>query len=124
MIHEGRPWLVDFHAAATFGSFPVSGIRIFLLGLLMVVYASWDLSIVLKWFWCFLNLKVRVWGVSGVIGLGSLVPAFFFASYHPPPLSAGSGVVPFVCLFTFFFSVLPAPSLQSWARVWVIGPLN
>ena len=51
-------------------------------------------------FWCFLNFKVRVWGVSCLIGLGMLVPAFFFV-LPIPPLSAGLGVVPFVCLFVF-----------------------
>ena len=47
----------------------------------------------------FRKFNVRVRGVFGVIGLGSWVPALFFC-------------------------VLPTPSSQCWARVWVIGPLN
>ena len=42
MIEEARPWLVDFHAAAALGSFPV--FWVLLLGLFLVVSASWDLS--------------------------------------------------------------------------------
>ena len=46
-----------------------------------------------------------------MIGLGSLVPAFFFFFFLVlpiPPLSAGPGVVSFVCLFAFS-PVLPTP---------------
>ena len=42
MIQEARPWLVDFHDAAAFDSFPV--FCVLLLGLFLVVSASWDLS--------------------------------------------------------------------------------
>ena len=42
MIQEVRPWLVVFHAAATLDSFPV--FWVLLLGLFLVVSASWDLS--------------------------------------------------------------------------------
>ena len=74
-------------------------------------------------FWYFMNVKVRVWGVSCLIGLGSLVPAFSFL-VPTPPLSAGLGVVPFVCLFASFVSRPGAPPTQCWAMVWVIGPRN
>ena len=66
---------------------------------------------------------VKVWGVYCVIGLDSLVSAVFIPT-PPHTLSAGPGVVPSVYLLTFFFSVLPTPSTQRWARVWGIGPLN
>ena len=36
-----------------------------------------------------------------MIGLGSLVRAFFFPVLPTPPLSAGPGVVPFARLFAF-----------------------
>ena len=42
IIQEARPWLVDFHATGALDSFPVSWI--FLLGLFLVVSASWDLG--------------------------------------------------------------------------------
>ena len=42
MIQEARPWLVNVHAAAALDSFPV--FRVFLLGLFLVVSASWDLA--------------------------------------------------------------------------------
>ena len=41
-IQEARPWLVDFHAAAAFNSFPV--FWVLLLGLFLLVSGSWDLS--------------------------------------------------------------------------------
>ena len=72
------PWLVDFHAAAARDSFPFSSFF---------------------YFWCFLSSKVRVWGVSYLIGLSVLV------------------------LVAFFF-VLPTPPTQCWATVWVVGPLS
>ena len=62
-------------------------------------------------FLVFRNYNVRVWVVSCVIGLGSLVPAFFAASYRPSPLSAGPGMVPFVCLLFLFLR--PADLLHS-----------
>ena len=77
MIQEARPWLVDFHAAAALDGFPV--LWVFSLG------CSWcflrlEIFIFLRgWFQVFRNVTVRVWGVSCVIGLGSLVPAFFFS---------------------------------------------
>ena len=57
-------------------------------------------------FWCFLNFKMRVWGVSCLIGLGSLVPAFSFRPTDPPAHCWARGG-PF-CLFVF--SVLPTTS--------------
>ena len=68
--------------------------------------------------WCFLRLEififllgflkvlrifdVRVWSVSCVIGLGSLVRVFLFLLVlQNSPLSAGPGVVPFARLFVF-----------------------
>ena len=82
-------------------------IFIFLLGLLKV----------------FRNFNVRVWSVSCVIGLGSLVRAFFFLSYRPlAQCWARGGPFLLVCLLFFF---RPAdPPTQYWAMVWVIGPLN
>ena len=122
MIQKARPWLVDFHAAATLDGFLVLWVLpldcfwcflrleifVFLLGLLQV----------------FRNFSVRVWGVSSVIGLGSLVSALFFLVLPTPPLSAGPGVVLFVCLFAFFFFRPADPPTQYWAMVRVIGPLN
>ena len=75
---EARSWLVDFHAAAALDSF--SFFWVFLLGLFLV----------------FSDFKRRVWRVSYLIGLGSLVPLvcffayLFFPSCRPPPVSAGS----------------------------------
>ena len=72
----------------------------------------------------FRNINVRVWGVSCVIELGSLVPAFFsFCVLLTPPRSVlGPGLsLLLVCLFFF----RPAdPPTQYGAMVWVIGPLN
>ena len=42
-------------------------------------------------FRCFGTFNVRVWSVSCVIGLGSLVPAFFFLSYRSPRSVLGPG---------------------------------
>ena len=42
MIQEARPWLVNVHVAAALDSFPV--FWVFLLGLFLVVSASWDLG--------------------------------------------------------------------------------
>ena len=89
MIQKARPWLVDFHAAATLDGFLVLWVLpldcfwcflrleifVFLLGLLQV----------------FRNFNVRIWSVSCVIGLGRLVPAFFFLSYRPPRSVLGLG---------------------------------
>ena len=72
-------------------------------------------------FQVFRNFKVRVWGVSRVIGLGSLVPAFFFLSYRPPRSVLGPG---WSLLFVCFFFRPADPPTQCWAMVWVIGPLN
>ena len=44
-------------------------------------------AFLLKWFWCFPNLKVRVWGVPCLTGLGSLVPALLFFCVPPTPLA-------------------------------------
>ena len=78
--------------------------------------------------WCFLRLEliflpgflkvfrkltVRVWSVFCVIGLGSLVRAFFcFSCPTDPSLSAGPGVVPF-CSSVRFSSVPPTPPLST-----------
>ena len=113
MIQEARPTLVDFHVAAALDSFPVFCVTPWVLlvpsayrelslrfGLLRTFYASWDLRFLfLGVSWCFLrleififllgflkvfrNFNVRVWSVSCVIGLGSLVRAFFILSYRP-----------------------------------------
>ena len=58
-----------------------------------------------------------------MIGLGSLVPAFFFLVLPTPPrLVLGQGwSLLFVC---FFASVLPTPSTQYRVSVWVIEPLT
>ena len=42
MIQEARPWLVNVHVAAALDSFQV--LWVFLLGLFLVVSASWDLG--------------------------------------------------------------------------------
>ena len=138
MSLEARPWLVDLHATAALDSFPFSWVVV-VSGVFCVLRCGF-FSLVFFWcflrlefwvfllgcFWCFLNFQVRVWSVSRLIGLGSLVPAFSVV-LPTPPLSAGLGVVPSVCLFASFlfsFSVLPSPPTQCWAMVWVIGPLN
>ena len=50
-----------------------------------------------------------------MIGLGSLVRAFFFPVLPTPPLSAGPGVVPFARLFAFLLPScrLPTPPLST-----------
>ena len=80
--------------------------------------------------WCFLHLEififlfgflrmcrifnVRVWSVSCVIGLGSLVGAFYFFSCPTDPsLSVGPGVIPFARLFAFLPSRRPPHSLRG-----------
>ena len=77
--------------------------------------------------WCFLRLdififllglfqvfsefQVRVWGVSCLIGLGSLVPAFFFfLVLRTPPVQCWAGGGPF-CLFVFFRPADPSHSV-------------
>ena len=60
MIQEARPWSVGFHAAAAFDSFPV--FWVLLLGLFLVISASWDLRFLLGFFQVFRNFKGRVWG--------------------------------------------------------------
>ena len=52
-------------------------------------------------FWCFLNVKVSVWGVSCLIGLGSLVAAFPFFLPTPPAQcwARGGSFCLFACLF-------------------------
>ena len=42
MNPEARPWLVDFHAAAALDSFLF--FWVFLLGLFLVIFASWNLG--------------------------------------------------------------------------------
>ena len=66
MIQEPRPWLVDFHAVVAFDSFPV--FWVLLLGLFLVVSASWDLSFsswVVPGVCCVLRSSSS-WVVSGV----------------------------------------------------------
>ena len=66
---------------------------------------------------------VTVWSVFCVIGLGSLVRAFYIFLVLPTPRSVlGPGwSVLLVCLLFF----RPAdPPTQFGAMVWVIGPLN
>ena len=89
--------------------------------------------------WCFLRLElfifllgflkvfriftVRVWSVFCVIGLGSLVRAFYIFLVLPTPRSVlGHGwSLLLVCLLLF----RPAdPPTQYGAMVWVIGPLK
>ena len=70
----------------------------------------------------FRNFNVRVCSVSCVIGMGSLVRAFFSCPIDPS-LSAGSGVVPFFSACLIFFRPSDPPT-QYGAMVWVIGPLN
>ena len=129
MIQEARPWLVDFHAAAAFDCFPV--FWVLLLALFLGVSASWDLSLspwvvlaflrlelfifLLGLFQVFRNFNVRVWGLFCVIGLGSLVPAFFFSCPTDPPRSVlGPGwSLLFVCLPFFSPSCRPPP-LSAW----------
>ena len=73
-------------------------IFIFLLGFLEV-------------FW---NFNVRGWSVSCVIGLGSLVRAFYFFLVLPtPPLSAGPGVVSFCSSVAFLPSRRPPHSVRG-----------
>ena len=67
MMQEARPWLVDFHVAAAFDSFPV--FWALLLGLLLVFYASWDLSFLLGLFLVFsasCGLHLSPWVALGV----------------------------------------------------------
>ena len=98
MVQEARPCLVDVHAADALDSLLVFWVP---LGLFLVVSASWDLSFLLGYSWCCMRLEIfifllgllqvfnnfmdRSWGVSCVIGLGSLVPAFFFSCPTDPP---------------------------------------
>ena len=71
----------------------------------------------------FRNLNVRVWSVSCVIGLGSLVRAFlFFLSYRPLVQCWGRGG-PFLLVCLLFFRPDDPPT-QYGAMIWVIGPLN
>ena len=85
--------------------------------------ASWYLSFLLGFLKVFRNFNVRVWSVSCVIGLGSLVRAFiFFLSYRPLAQSRARGD-PFLLVCLLFFRPADAPT-QYGAMVWVIGPLN
>ena len=83
------------------GSFCVLGSEFFFLG------CSWRLLrleifiFLLGLFQVFRNFNVKVWGVSCVIGLGSLVPAFFFLVLPTPPAQCWARGGPF-CLFAFF----------------------
>ena len=99
------PWVVS-------GSFCVLGSEFISLGCSWCFLRLEIFIFLLGLFQVFRNFNVRVWGVSCVIGLGSLVPAFFFLSYCPPPLSAGPGVVPF-CSSVCFSSVPPTPPLNA-----------
>ena len=113
MIQEARPTLVDFHVAAALDSFPVFCVPPWVLlvpsayrelslrfGLLRTFYASWDLRFLfLGVSWCFLRLElfifllgflkvfriftVRIWSVFCMIGLGSLVRAFYICLVLP-----------------------------------------
>ena len=76
---------------------------------------------------CFGIFNVRVWNVSFLIGLGTLVRAFFSSLFScpadPPRSVLGPGRFFFARVLAFF--VRPAdPPTQYWAMVWVVGPLN
>ena len=57
-----------------------------------------------------------------MIGVGSLVRAFFFLSYRPLAQCWSRGD-PFLLVCLIFFRPTDPPT-QSGATVWVIGPLN
>ena len=57
-----------------------------------------------------------------MIGLGSLVRAFFFSSYRPLAQCWARGG-PFLLVCLLFFRPVDPPT-QYGAMVWVIGPLN
>ena len=90
----------------------------------MVLSAPWDLSFLLGFLKVFRNFNVRVWSVSCVIGLGSLVRAFYFFSCPTdPPAQYRARGGPFLLDCLLFFRPADPPT-QSGAMVWVIGPLN
>ena len=59
------------------------------------------------------NFNVRVWSVSCVIGLGSLVRAFFFLVLPTPRSVLGSGWSLFAELFAFLPSRRPPHSVRG-----------
>ena len=121
MIQEARPWLVDSRCRrarqcsgflgssrwVVSGSFGVLGSEFFSLG------RSWcflrlEIFIVLfVLFQVFRNFEGQRLGrqLCDWAGLNWFLSFFFnfLSSYRSLPLSAGPGVVPFVCLFAFFF---------------------
>ena len=136
---EAQPWLVDLHAATALDSFSVFwGLSPWVVSGVFSVLRSGFFS--LSCFWCFLRLEIWVFLLELFLvssefygqGLGRFLSDwagqfgyFSFSFVLPtPPLSAGLGVVPFVCLLASFFSDLPTPLTQCWAMVWVIGQLN
>ena len=149
MIQEARPGLVHFHVAAALDSFPVFWVHPLGLLVVASAYWDSSLLLgcsrpflrlgicvfSLGGSWCFLrleififllgflkvfrNFNVRVWRVSCVIGLDSLVRAFFFLFFScptDPSLSTGPGVVPF-CSSVCSSSVPPTLPLStgSWS---------
>ena len=74
------PWTVS-------GSFCVLGPGSFSLGCFWCFLRLSISVFLLKWLWDFLNLKVRVWGVPCLTGLGSLVPALSFLRPTDPTRS-------------------------------------
>ena len=86
---------------------PASEIFIFLLGFLLVVR----------------NFNVRIWSVSCVIGLGSLVRSFIFLLSYRPLAQCWARGGPFLLVCLLFFRPADPPT-QYGAMVWVIGPQN
>ena len=68
-------------------------------------------------------LTVRIWSVFCVIGLGSLIRAFYMFLVLPTPRSVLGPGWSLLLVCVLFFRPADPPT-QYGAMVWVIGPLN
>ena len=134
MIQEARPCLVEVYVAAALDSFPIvlASPPWIALGIFCVwvsAFSPWVVPgvfcvlrpsvFLLGFLRVFRNVNVRVWSVSCVIGLGSLVRAFFFLFFLvlPTPRSVlGPGWSLFARLFAFLPSRRPPHSVRGHGR--------